>query len=115
MRKLLLAMFVALLMAGCDYWPEDATLNRGHWKRKAERSKQAVLTKLKRARESNSTELNFSSSGSIADLTTLKGLTRLKVLNISVRVSRKKRTDSPTSRRCLSWRRLVTDILANRL
>ena len=87
--KILVLLFAALLVAGCEQIEKGKTkaskkFSSSHWKRKAEKRKLAVLAELERVRKSNATELKLDGYGSIADLMPLKGLTRLKVLHIKI-------------------------------
>ena len=87
--KILVLLFAALLVAGCEQIEKAKTkaskkFSSSHWKRKAEKRKLAVLAELERVRKSNATELKLDGYGSIADLMPLKGLTRLKVLHIKI-------------------------------
>jgi len=96
MKKLLAAMFVALLMVGCDGTDRVGRelregFSRKHNKGSAPLSRQAVLAELKWVGDRNATELKLSSIGSISDLSPLNGLTNLEVLAIKVSVSRAKK------------------------
>jgi len=87
MKAILLTMFVALLLVGCDGTDRVGRelregFSRKHNKGSAPLSRQAVLAELKWVRDRNATELKLSSIGSISDLSPLNGLTNLRYLNL---------------------------------
>ena len=95
MKKLLTAMFVALLMVGCGGAKndEDSNADNDHalappadeW---AKYGGPIILGRIERAKESNGTTLNFhnglytSEKQKIYDVTPLKGLTKLEYIGL---------------------------------
>ena len=79
MKKLLAAMFVALLMVGCG---EEAVVDKwDEWEANPEPyGGLEVLTKIRKAKESNATRLDLDAD-QITDLSPLAGLTNLRRLD----------------------------------